>query len=145
MRRRGRRMCRVTVSKMLKQRSLCRDALSPGHRLAVRLKNGVKSEAYRLLPFLPSSVLLLRYVNVGHNFQAELPRCIVDAEGFRVLSPEEKSPPLLWKPWDKLEETTHLQDQGNCHGKTYIYKLTFFKRTSFGELITPNLCSSTLR
>ncbi|XP_040038805.2 uncharacterized protein LOC120822900 isoform X3 [Gasterosteus aculeatus] len=53
------------------------------------------------------------YVNVGHNFQAELPRCIVDAEGFRVLSPEEKSPPeqLLWKPWDKLEETTHLQDQ----------------------------------
>ncbi|KAL6118704.1 uncharacterized protein ACO6RY_03442 [Pungitius sinensis] len=57
--------------------------------------------------------LVLPYVNVGHDFQAELPRCIVDAEGFRVLSPEEISPTekLLWKPWDKLEETTNLQDQ----------------------------------
>ncbi|KAM8897712.1 uncharacterized protein AB9W97_008978 isoform 2-T3 [Spinachia spinachia] len=56
---------------------------------------------------------VLPYVNVGHDFQAELPRCIVDAEGFRVLSPEEKFPTeqLLWKPWDKLEETTNLRDQ----------------------------------
>lgn len=53
------------------------------------------------------------YVNVGHDFQAELPICFVDGEGSRVLCPEEESPreQLLWKPWDMLEENTNVQDQ----------------------------------
>ncbi|KAM6894208.1 uncharacterized protein PEZ65_021891 [Lycodopsis pacificus] len=57
--------------------------------------------------------VVLPYVNVGHDFQAELPPCFVDVEGSRVWSPEEESPreQLLWKPWDKLEEATNLQDQ----------------------------------
>ncbi|XP_068569611.1 uncharacterized protein [Cebidichthys violaceus] len=57
--------------------------------------------------------VVLPYVNVGHDFQAELPPCFVDVEGSRVRSPEEGSPreQLLWKPWDKLEEATNLQDQ----------------------------------
>ncbi|XP_074478959.1 uncharacterized protein LOC141760225 isoform X1 [Sebastes fasciatus] len=57
--------------------------------------------------------VVLPYVNVGHDFQAELPPCFVDGEGSRVWPPEEESPreQLLWKPWDKLEESTNLQDQ----------------------------------
>ncbi|XP_054457612.1 uncharacterized protein LOC129093579 [Anoplopoma fimbria] len=57
--------------------------------------------------------VVLPYVNVGHEFQAELPPCFVNLEGSRVCSPEEESPreQLLWKPWDKLQETTNLQDQ----------------------------------
>ncbi|XP_068444181.1 transcriptional-regulating factor 1-like [Clinocottus analis] len=56
--------------------------------------------------------VVLPYVNVGHDFQAELPPCFVDVEGSRVWS-EEESPreQLLWKPWDKLEEATNQQDQ----------------------------------
>ncbi|XP_075943027.1 uncharacterized protein LOC142945972 isoform X1 [Anarhichas minor] len=57
--------------------------------------------------------VVLPYVNVGDDFQAELPPCFVDVDGSRVWSPEEDSPreQLLWKPWDKLEEATNLQDQ----------------------------------
>ncbi|XP_063757269.1 transcriptional-regulating factor 1-like isoform X2 [Eleginops maclovinus] len=53
------------------------------------------------------------YVNVGHDFQAELPPCLVDGERSRVWCPEEESPreQLLWKPWDMLEDNTNLQDQ----------------------------------
>ncbi|XP_042368487.1 uncharacterized protein LOC121962317 [Plectropomus leopardus] len=56
---------------------------------------------------------VLPYVNIGHDFQAELPPCFVDVEGSRVWSPEEVSPreQLLWKPLDKLEENTKLQDK----------------------------------
>ncbi|XP_034413481.1 uncharacterized protein si:dkey-19b23.10 isoform X2 [Cyclopterus lumpus] len=57
--------------------------------------------------------VVLPYVNVGHDFQAELPPCFVDVEESRVCSPEEESPreQLLWKPWDKLEEAVNQQDQ----------------------------------
>ncbi|XP_044040661.1 uncharacterized protein LOC122870499 isoform X2 [Siniperca chuatsi] len=56
---------------------------------------------------------VLPHVNVGHDFQAELPSCFVDGKGSGVWSPEAESPreQLLWKPWDKLEESTNLQDQ----------------------------------
>ncbi|XP_029310828.1 uncharacterized protein LOC115023750 [Cottoperca gobio] len=57
--------------------------------------------------------VVLPCVNVGHDFQAQLPPCFVDGEGSRVWLSEEESPreQLLWKPWDKLEESTTLQNQ----------------------------------
>ncbi|XP_031141003.1 uncharacterized protein si:dkey-19b23.10 isoform X1 [Sander lucioperca] len=57
--------------------------------------------------------VMLPYVNVGHDFQAELPPCFVDGEGSRVWSPKEDSPreQLLWKPFENLEESTNIQDQ----------------------------------
>ncbi|KAL7374420.1 hypothetical protein ABVT39_000308 [Epinephelus coioides] len=56
---------------------------------------------------------VLPCVNLGHDFQAELPPCLAGVEGFRKWSPEEESPreQLLWKPLDKLEESINLQDQ----------------------------------
>ncbi|TNN53252.1 Zinc finger protein 541 [Liparis tanakae] len=58
--------------------------------------------------------VVLPCVNVGHDFQAELPPCFVDIEESRACSPEEETPrgQLLWKPWDKLEEAANQQDQG---------------------------------
>nr|XP_020465806.1 uncharacterized protein LOC109965824 [Monopterus albus]XP_020465807.1 uncharacterized protein LOC109965824 [Monopterus albus]XP_020465808.1 uncharacterized protein LOC109965824 [Monopterus albus] len=55
----------------------------------------------------------LPYVNVGYEFQAEIPPCFVDGEGSRVWSPEEEFPreQLLWKPWHEPEENTNIQDQ----------------------------------
>ncbi|KAI3376514.1 hypothetical protein L3Q82_016963 [Scortum barcoo] len=56
---------------------------------------------------------VLPHVNVGHDFQAELPPCFMGGKGSEVWSLEEKSPweQLLWKPRDTLEESTDLQDQ----------------------------------
>ncbi|GLD53648.1 transcriptional-regulating factor 1-like protein [Lates japonicus] len=56
---------------------------------------------------------VLQYVNVGYEFQAELPLCFVDGEGSGVWPPEEDSPreQLLWKPWAELEESANLQNQ----------------------------------
>ncbi|XP_073331231.1 uncharacterized protein [Pagrus major] len=52
-------------------------------------------------------------VNVGRDFQAEIPPCFAGGEGSGVLSPEDESPreQLLWKPWEKLEESTDSEDQ----------------------------------
>ncbi|KAM6960383.1 uncharacterized protein LKV04_021949 [Tautogolabrus adspersus] len=52
-------------------------------------------------------------VNVGRDFQAELPPCFVDREGSEVWSAEEESlrEQLLWKPWGMLEASTDTQDQ----------------------------------
>ncbi|XP_026154138.1 transcriptional-regulating factor 1-like [Mastacembelus armatus] len=49
----------------------------------------------------------LPYVNVGYEFQAELPPCFVDGKGSGGWSSGEESPreQLLWKPWDELEES----------------------------------------
>nr|XP_046237291.1 uncharacterized protein LOC124054883 [Scatophagus argus]XP_046237292.1 uncharacterized protein LOC124054883 [Scatophagus argus] len=56
---------------------------------------------------------VLPYINVGHDFQAELPPCFVGDGDSVVGSPEQESPreQLLWKPWDELEESTNVQDQ----------------------------------
>ncbi|TDG99848.1 hypothetical protein EPR50_G00198160 [Perca flavescens] len=57
--------------------------------------------------------VVLPYVNVGHDFQVELPPCFVYGEGSRVWPPKEDSPreQLLWKPFENLEESTNIQDQ----------------------------------
>ncbi|XP_051285179.1 uncharacterized protein si:dkey-19b23.10 isoform X1 [Dicentrarchus labrax] len=54
---------------------------------------------------------VLPYVNVGREFQAELPPCFVGGKGSGLWSPEEASPreQLLWKPWGELEANS--QDQ----------------------------------
>ena len=51
---------------------------------------------------------------MGPAFQAELPLCCAEGERSEVWSPEGELPreQLLWKPLDKLEESTNLQDQG---------------------------------
>ncbi|XP_035480071.2 uncharacterized protein LOC118300098 isoform X2 [Scophthalmus maximus] len=56
---------------------------------------------------------VLCYVNVGYEFQAELPPCCVDGEGSGSCSPEDDSPreELLWKPWEELEESANSQNQ----------------------------------
>ncbi|KAG7243287.1 hypothetical protein INR49_011740 [Caranx melampygus] len=56
---------------------------------------------------------VLRCVNVGHEFQAELPPCLVDDEGSGVWSQEEESPKdqLLWKPLEELDQSAYLQKQ----------------------------------
>ncbi|XP_041821635.1 uncharacterized protein LOC121626945 isoform X2 [Chelmon rostratus] len=56
---------------------------------------------------------VLPCINVGRDFQAELPTCFVGGDGPGVWSPEVELPPeqLLWKPWDELEETTSLEGQ----------------------------------
>lgn len=73
------------------------------------------------LTVLPPSFPLSRYVNVGRDFQAELPPCFVSG-GSGVWSPEEESPQeqLLWKPWDELQESSNLQDQGKWHAKVKL-------------------------
>ncbi|XP_059211194.1 uncharacterized protein LOC131989864 [Centropristis striata] len=57
--------------------------------------------------------VVLPYVNVGHDFQAELPPCFVGVEGSTVWPPKEESQreQLLWKPCDKLEEGANLQNE----------------------------------
>ncbi|XP_056224345.1 uncharacterized protein LOC130164010 isoform X1 [Seriola aureovittata] len=56
---------------------------------------------------------VLRYVNVGKEFQAEIPPCFANGKGSEVWSPEEESPreQLLWKPSEELDESANLQKQ----------------------------------
>lgn len=60
---------------------------------------------------------------MGYEFQAEIPPCFVNAKRSGVRSPEDEThrEQLLWKPWDELEESSNLQDQGKCRS---IYSLT---------------------
>ncbi|KAM7366152.1 hypothetical protein PAMP_015617 [Pampus punctatissimus] len=62
---------------------------------------------------------VLPWVNVGCDYQAELPLCCVKGESSGVWSPEDESPreQLLWKPWDELEDSTNLQDRGGGSNK----------------------------
>ncbi|XP_024144327.1 transcriptional-regulating factor 1 isoform X2 [Oryzias melastigma] len=52
-------------------------------------------------------------INVGPDFQADLPPCHVDAElsGMWLLEDAPPREQLLWQPWDELQESMHLQDQ----------------------------------
>lgn len=71
---------------------------------------------------------------MGYEFQAELPPCFVDAKKSGVWSPDDESPreQLLWKPWDELEKSPNLQDQGRCMSNYSFTKptLTFLLRLS---------------
>ncbi len=93
-----------------------------------------------------TSFLLSRHVNVGHDFQAELPPCSVDDKGSGVWSPEEKSPreQLLWKPWDNLEDSANLQDQGKRHARTQPRTFWTFC-PALTNNCTENASSSTLQ
>ncbi|XP_022066253.2 uncharacterized protein LOC110962559 [Acanthochromis polyacanthus] len=59
----------------------------------------------------PCGVLL--HVNVGPDFQADLPPYFGDGGWSSAWSPQDETPreQLLWKPWDNLEENAHLQNQ----------------------------------
>ncbi|XP_062240258.1 uncharacterized protein LOC133950091 isoform X1 [Platichthys flesus] len=56
---------------------------------------------------------VLRCVNVGFEFQAELPPCCVQGNGSEAWSPDDQAPreQLLWKPLLELEESANLQNQ----------------------------------
>ncbi|XP_056882774.1 uncharacterized protein LOC130522406 isoform X2 [Takifugu flavidus] len=56
---------------------------------------------------------VLPYVNIGHEFQAELPPYALRGDGPTRWLPDEESPreKLLWKPWLDLEDSANLQDQ----------------------------------
>ncbi|KAG7495526.1 hypothetical protein JOB18_001054 [Solea senegalensis] len=51
---------------------------------------------------------VLQCVNVGHEFQAELPTCFVNGDRPQEESSREQ---LLWKPSLELEESVNMQDQ----------------------------------
>ncbi|XP_042079067.1 uncharacterized protein LOC102311270 isoform X1 [Haplochromis burtoni] len=56
---------------------------------------------------------VFRFVNVGPDFQANLPPCLADSKQSGLRSPDEESlkEQLLWKPLDKKEETGDLPGQ----------------------------------
>lgn len=80
---------------------------------------GTAACTYRISSFvhilqLPS-FSLSRYVNIGHEFQAELPPYGLTRDGTARRPTDEESPreQLLWKPWQDLEDRASLQDQGD--------------------------------
>ncbi|KAF3697655.1 Transcriptional-regulating factor 1 [Channa argus] len=54
---------------------------------------------------------VLPCINVGYEFQAELPHCFPIARGSNMWSPDKESPgeQLLWKPCEELDKSPNLQ------------------------------------
>lgn len=85
-----------------------RPLLNP-HRRGEGLHSSISPLSHREEEAEDDECVVMPYVNVGHDFQAELPPCVVDWEG----SPVEESPrqQLLWKPFDTLEESGDFHDE----------------------------------
>ncbi len=83
---------------------------------------------FHILTLPPRYFLLSRCINIGPDFQAELPPCFVDGEGSGFWSLEEECPreQLLWKPWGELEESTSLQSQGKQEAKIKLSEPKLF-------------------
>lgn len=70
----------------------------------------------RFCPYFATSFFChSRYVNIGQEFQAELPPYALRGDGPTRWLPDEDSPreKLLWKPCQDLEDSANLQDQGD--------------------------------
>ena len=63
------------------------------------------------VPHSPSSLPLphaFRHVNIGNQFQAELP----DLQDPARLEEEEEGASLVWKPWGDIETNPETQEKG---------------------------------
>ncbi|XP_076581255.1 uncharacterized protein LOC143317159 [Chaetodon auriga] len=100
---RGRYTPRPLLNPVRRGRGLYSSLSSLHHREEEAVCGGEEEDEGGVLPC----------VNVGRDFQAELPPCLVRGDGSGMWSSEEESPreQLLWKPWDKLEESTNPEDQ----------------------------------
>lgn len=61
------------------------------------------------LPFLPALPSSFRHINVGSDFQAELPEL-----QSRAPSDDEEPASLVWKPWGEDASDMEKPDRGSC-------------------------------
>lgn len=106
----------------LRMRSSCLHVRKP---VLVHVKSSLQFCPY----FATSFFYLSRYVNIGHEFQAELPPYALRGNGPTRWLPDEKSPRerLLWKPWQDLEDSANLQVQGDTpsDGLRYLQDIEY--------------------
>ncbi|XP_041727638.1 uncharacterized protein LOC121558218 isoform X2 [Coregonus clupeaformis] len=73
---------------------------------------------------------ILPCINVGPGFQAELPCCLEREEGSGAWSEESSSnKELLWKPWEELQKSSVIQEEGSD-----VWQQT--ERSLFSEALT---------
>lgn len=61
------------------------------------------------LPFSPPLPSSFRHINVGSDFQAELPELQT-----RLPSEDEEPASLVWKPWEEDDSDVETPDRGSC-------------------------------